>query len=111
MLAPLRPCPVPRCPALTRNGRCDAHKRTQERERYNVDVRKLYRTARWRQLRARKFAENPLCDDCQAEGRAVPWTELDHTIPHRGDLTLFWDEGNLRGKCKTHHSMKTGRGE
>lgn len=28
---------------------------------------------------------------------------VDHIIPHRGDLALFWDESNLHAVSKTWH--------
>lgn len=92
------------------SGRCTTHRRDQERYRPNVDVRRLYRTPRWAAYRARKRDEAPFCVDCEAEGRLVMWTELDHEVPHRGDLELFWDYENLRGRCRTHHQAKTARG-
>jgi 5-methylcytosine-specific restriction protein A len=62
-------------------------------------------------MRARVRAEQPFCDECEAEGVLETWTDLDHTKKHDGDPVLFWDRDNLRGKCKRHHSRKTGRGE
>ena len=37
---------------------------------------------------------HPLCVACRAEGRLEPATVVDHVVPHRGDLVLFWDERN-----------------
>ncbi|WP_276606305.1 hypothetical protein [Pacificoceanicola onchidii] len=28
---------------------------------------------------------------------------IDHKIPHRGDLHLFWDEDNLQAVSKEYH--------
>lgn len=107
--AALRPC-SPTCSNKVARGRCPLHA-PRERDRANVDVRRLYRTARWKAIRAQKFAEDPACIDCAAEGRLTPWTDLDHRIPHRGDPVLFWDVDNLEGRCKSCHSRKTARGE
>lgn len=77
----------------------------------NVDVRRWYRTARWQALRDRKREEDPFCVDCTTEGRpCVPWTDLDHVVPHNGDPDRFWDYSGLQGLCASHHAAKTGRG-
>jgi len=35
---------------------------------------------------------------------------VDHIIPHRGDLALFWDEkNNWQALCHRCHSRKTAR--
>lgn len=102
----LRYCAQPACHTLVSVGYCHAHG-----ARPNADVRKLYRTARWRALRALVQREQPLCDECDAEGRTVAGTDVDHTQPHRGDVLLFWDRANLSNKCAMHHAMKTRRGE
>lgn len=106
----LRYCSQPGCRTLVQSGRCVSHAQQAERGRANVDARRWYRTARWFALKAVVRREQPFCDDCEAEGVLVSWTDLDHTIPHRGDAALFWDRQNLRGKCKSHHSRKTGLG-
>lgn len=109
--AAMRTCLEPRCPVLVLRGRCPVHRQIRERERPNLVARKLYHTARWKALKDQKRLDNPLCVDCQADGRTEPWTALDHIVPHRGDLDLFWDYSNLQGLCDAHHSAKTRRGE
>src|SRR5262245_30176734 len=84
--------------------------RRAERPRSNVDIRRLYKTARWQRLREQKQYDNPFCVDCQAEGHLELWTDLDHVVPHRGDWMRFWDYDNLAGLCHRHHSRKTQRG-
>jgi 5-methylcytosine-specific restriction enzyme A len=32
---------------------------------------------------------------------------VDHRIPHRGDMALFWDESNWQGLTKADHDRKT----
>ena len=54
--------------------------------------------------------QHALCVECMRSDRAVSATVVDHIIPHRGDLKLFWDENNLQSLCKPHHDRKTGRG-
>ena len=68
---------------------------------------------RWRRASKAWLAlpENLLCIDCTAEGREGLAEVVDHQIPHRGDMELFWDESNWRPRCKRHHDRKTARGE
>lgn len=40
---------------------------------------------------------------CKAIGRVTPANTVDHVVPHRGDVTLFWD-GELQSLCSTCHS-------
>jgi 5-methylcytosine-specific restriction protein A len=112
--APLRPCLEPGCPALVPHGRCITHAQHAPsrvpRARPNAEVRKLYATVRWFAYRRQVLSRQPLCVVCQEEGRTTMATEVDHYIPHRGNLTLFWDYLNLQALCHYHHGQKTGRG-
>jgi 5-methylcytosine-specific restriction enzyme A len=65
--------------------------------------------SRWRRARAAFLARNPLCATCQAQGRVIPATIVDHVVPHRGDQKLFWDEMNWAPSCKPCHDAKTAR--
>jgi len=111
MLAPLRACAVPSCPALVRTGRCPTHARQYERQRPNADIRAWYHTSRWRRLRAIVLREQPLCVQCQAEHHVRAATEVDHITPHHGDVVLFWSRSNLQGLCSTCHARKTRSGQ
>jgi len=70
----------------------------------------LYYTARWRAWRAQVLSRNPFCVDCQRLGRTTIATEIDHVVPHRGDLARFWDPTNVQGLCATCHGQKTQAG-
>ena len=61
----------------------------------------------WRKFRESWLRKHPLCVRCEAEGKVVEATVLDHVIPHRGDQTLFWKAGNHQGLCQSCHSRKT----
>lgn len=76
-----------------------------------ADVRRLYRTARWTRLRAVVLSEEPVCRACLDAGRVTAGVDVDHIVPHRGDLRLFWDRENLQALCHACHSEKTARGE
>lgn len=109
-MRPLAACATAGCPNRVRSGHCAEHARQQENSRDNVEVRRWYRTSRWKRLRYIKWEQSPWCVDCRAEGVMKPWTDLDHQVPHRGDYALFWDPKNLVGRCHEHHSAKTRRG-
>ena len=49
------------------------------------------------------MAMHPVCQQC---GRAAS-TDLDHIMPHRGDVNLFWDPDNMQALCKQCHDAKT----
>ena len=70
----------------------------------------LYHCRRWRKARLAFLAKNPLCVACEAEGKVTVATVVDHVVPHRGDLGLFWDVGNWSSLCARCHSLKTARG-
>ncbi|MEC7815831.1 HNH endonuclease signature motif containing protein [Marinobacter alkaliphilus] len=52
---------------------------------------------------------NPLCAECSRQGRITAATDVDHIIPHRGDLKLFWSRSNWQSLCHPCHSRKTAR--
>lgn len=116
--ASLHPCTATSlCPHLVNKCQpCPVHgtKATIERARRG-EGRGFYSLAKWRHpvwgLRAQVLREQPCCAECAAEGQPYVLTEeVDHIIPHRGDLTRFMDKNNLRAMCKRHHSLKTARG-
>lgn len=110
MRTPYRPCPVPGCPELVQAGRCATHARQLEQARPNRDMRRWYHTARWRALR-RQVLQYPLCVECLKENRIEPAIDVDHIVPHNGDLARFFDRWNLQGLCKLHHTQKTRAGQ
>jgi 5-methylcytosine-specific restriction enzyme A len=112
-----RPCAHPGCPKLITEGSyCPEHrkarKRTQKREqraRPGFDD-SFYGSANWKKIRRMVLARQPLCADPygvhEAEGRAVPATEVDHIVPiAAGGPPRSLD--NLQSLCKRCHSQKT----
>jgi 5-methylcytosine-specific restriction protein A len=71
----------------------------------------LYNSTAWRSARAAHLATHPTCQQCRKEGRTTSGKDVDHIIPHRGDLARFWDRGNWQTLCKGCHTRKTRRGE
>lgn len=71
----------------------------------------LYKARRWHKLRARQLRDNPLCKLCLELGRTEPATVADHIIPHYGDESLFFDQGNLQSMCAPCHNKHKQRQE
>jgi 5-methylcytosine-specific restriction protein A len=46
--------------------------------------------------------DHPFCVRCGVFAQVV-----DHVVPHRGDMGLFWDETNWAPMCKRCHDRKT----
>lgn len=108
--APKRPCRHPGCPNLCDKGvYCSKHIQfSADRMRGGAESRGY--DARWRKARKHFLEKHPLCVKCMRNGKLTPATVVDHIIPHRGDMRLFWDEGNWQPLCKGCHDRKTGSG-
>lgn len=63
--------------------------------------------SRWQKARAGYLRSHPLCVHCERRGRVVAANEVDHVVPHKGDMVLFWDNTNWQSLCKPCHSLKT----
>ena len=59
---------------------------------------------RWERARADFLASNPLCVYCQKRGRMTLAEVVDHIVPHKGDLELFWKEDNWQALCTECHN-------
>lgn len=89
--------------------RCEKHARTEARQ---LDARRGSAAQRgygykWQKAREVFLAEHPLCVRCQARGQLKPATDVDHIVPHRGDMSLFWRRSNWQSLCHSCHSAKT----
>lgn len=118
-----RPCRQPHCPnyALTAgdtlsNGEpctksfsyCETHMSHE----YDYDKHRPssfnrgYNT-NWQKARLHHLSQHPWCEHCLQKGLRTPATDVDHIIPHKGDMELFWDTHNWQSLCKSCHSRKT----
>lgn len=109
-----RPCSYPGCGRLSDTGRCERHRRAEEKEhdrRRGGSTARLY-DYRWQKASKAFLRDHPLCQcgDCQ-EGvlRTLASTVVDHRIPHRGNQALFWDRTNWQAMAKQCHDLKTAR--
>ena len=104
---PNTPCRHPGCAALVPYGQkyCDKHKPLHPEEIRSAGFRGYNRA--WQKARKEYLEAHPLCIKCLEEGRYVKATDVDHIVPFRGNMMLFWDESNWQGLCHRHHSIKT----
>lgn len=84
------------------------------RQEYRADkYRHLYNLPEWRDqsigLKHARMRAEPNCRECAATGMVTPATDVDHIIPHRGDMDLFMSFDNTQSLCTRHHSMKTSK--
>lgn len=78
----------------------------------NPIYKKLINSTRWRLLRAEKMRANPLCEECDANGRSTLATEVHHitpveSVPYEKDMErLMFSYSNLRSLCSDcHHTV------
>ena len=104
-----QPCKHPGCPRLVPHGTkyCEVHKPMHPEEVRSAASRGY--GGAWRKARRIYLQAHPLCEECMKNGRYVKATDIDHVIPHRGDMELFWDKSNWRALCHSCHSKKTAR--
>ena len=48
-----------------------------------------------------------ICNEAVVNGDRFKRPVIDHKIPHKGDLGIFWDEENLQLLHKSCHDRKT----
>lgn len=93
----------PKCPCRrTANQQYEAQRGTPRKRGY---------TKKWEKARAAFLRQNVLCAEHRRQGHNVVATVVDHIVPHRGDMRLFWDRSNWQALCETCHNAKTARGE
>lgn len=101
-------CNFPGCgKLLNERGYCPAHQATRPKPFENAmrPNEALYRTTRWKKLRAEILQKTPFCEFCFREGAL----QVHHLIPPRGDEQLFFDRGNLRVICAECHRKITAQ--
>lgn len=108
---PKRPCRHPGCPNLCDSDvYCEEHRKGWSCDALRGGAYVRGYDARWRKARALYLRQHPLCEECRRSGEMTPATVVDHIIPHRGDMALFWNQQNWQPLCKNCHDKKTGEG-
>ena len=112
MINPPKPCYEPGCPNVTHTTYCIAHTKEHDTayRRQRGSSNKRGYTYRWQQEREAYLIRYPLCVNCLNTYKEIRTaTEVDHIIPHKGNMKLFWDVSNWQGLCKSCHSKKTAQ--
>lgn len=109
----MRPCAAPGCAALVASGQhCAEHQPARQREDDRPNAHQRGYSARWRVLRLRILARDPVCTDPYGvhaiRGEVVPSVDIDHIINKRDGGQDRAD--NLRGLCHSCHSRRTRSG-
>ena len=83
------------------NKRSAILRRREERREYQY----LYDSAAWAALRKRKLISKPYCERhaAQTPKKFVTATVVHHTVPHKGDVLIFFDFSLLQSLCKRCH--------
>ena len=110
-IAAPRPCTAPGCGKLVKDGsgRCEKHKGIEKKA---LDAKRGGSTARgydskWQRARETFLRENPLCKRHADRDELVEAIVVDHIVPHKGDMSLFWRRSNWQSLCKPCHDSKT----
>lgn len=105
---PRKPCNKPGCRELTTERYCEKHKPEQHQyDQHRGTAAERGYDHRWREYRKWYLQQNPLCRHCSDEGQVTPATVVDHIVPHKGNMELFWNPKNHQPLCKMHHDRKT----
>lgn len=67
---------------------------------------RLYASTKWRHS-AEDFRRGRVCVRCEAKGEVRLAQCVDHIVPHKGNLDLFWDVDNWQPLCNTCHNRKS----
>ena len=118
---PKRLCRGYGCGKLTEAGWCDEcrKKYVEHRKKGFAKLDKNRESASkrgygrlWRESREWFLNAKPSCVKClEHKGQNIPATVVDHIVPHRGDMRLFWDQSNWQALCKKCHDVKTAIGQ
>jgi hypothetical protein len=65
--------------------------------------RRMYKSARWQNIRKQQLAKHPLCNRHLRQGRIVKATTVHHVEPHRGDEAKFFG-GPFESLCDSCHN-------
>ena len=104
-IAAPKPCSQAGCGVVVRDGtnRCDKHKREAWAKKPNATKRVTGR--KLQAMRERLFNSNPLCAECERQGRTTLATQRDHIKPlAEGGAD---NDDNVQGLCVACHDIKS----
>lgn len=97
-----------KCGRPVKGGYCEAC-RAKGAARTEQSANHALYNYRWQRESKLYLQQHPIAVDYFGEhnGRVLLAEVVDHKIPHRGDLKLFWDHSNWQGLTKADHDRKT----
>jgi 5-methylcytosine-specific restriction protein A len=100
------------CGRLSDQGRCPDHRRavarTYDRARGSSAARGY--GYRWQVASKAFLRAHPLCECPECQGgkvRVLIADVVDHRVPHKGDMQLFWNQANWQPMHHDCHNKKT----
>lgn len=91
----------------------DRNRRNELKRRERM---KIYNSQRWRDLRAWKMLNDPICEICEESGKIAPADDVHHMISFMGvddparRNNLAYDYENLQSVCdECHQRIHNGR--
>lgn len=104
-----RLCTYPTCKVVVvgNGSRCPDHPYIRPVKAPQPHSKGIYSSSKWKRLRNRFIANNPLCVHCERIGLIRPATVVDHIVEIRdgGDV---WNTDNYQSLCRDCHQIKTG---
>ena len=99
-----RPCRHYGCPALTRDpsGYCEEHRKERWANENRGSAKKRGYDSAWREVRALKLKQDPLCQECLYEGCTTAAVLVHHVVAI-ADGGAVLDVSNLRSVCRPCH--------
>lgn len=108
---PPKSCFQPGCPNVTHKTYCDKHSvkhsRIYDKSRGNAAARGY--DYHWQKERTAHLMRNPLCIECMKSDKITAAIVVDHIIPHKGNMKLFWDQSNWQSLCVSCHNSKSAK--
>lgn len=74
------------------------------RRRTDKAEQAFYQSKRWKQVRASKLIDNPLCEECQRNGRIEAATHVHHKQEIKAVPELRFEPDNFESLCASCHS-------
>jgi 5-methylcytosine-specific restriction enzyme A len=104
-----RPCRSSRCRNLTASGYCEACRSKGAGSEVRKTAAQRGYGYRWQKASKAYLAAHPIAVDWfkEHDGRIYAAEVVDHIIPHKGNMNLFWDRNNWQGLTRIDHSRKT----
>jgi 5-methylcytosine-specific restriction protein A len=104
-------CGNPGCSKLVPIGTrycndCAKKKTKQYEQNRNTEWQHLY-GSKWQHARKSFLSQHPLCAECLKGGTTKAANVVDHIIPHKGNINIFWNVSNWQSLCKRCHDKKT----